>query len=194
MKKLSGGDYVTARPLYSNAIKFTNTAALLFAGNHLPVIKGGIDRSNAFSQRIEVFPFQNQVPKGLQDIKLLDKLLEEKSYIAKWALKGLARWRLNNYQFTTCEEIEEIHETYTSNNNSIRSFLKNKCLMDPTLRTHNSALLSAYREFCSENEFIIESEHTFHRHLREIHGLTRGRFRENGDNEFGYYGIGLIEA
>lgn len=63
-KKLSGGDSLLAKPLYEKPIKFKNTAALLFAGNHLPVIKG-LDKANAFSNRLVIFPFTNPIPKEL---------------------------------------------------------------------------------------------------------------------------------
>lgn len=189
-KKLSGGDYVMARFLYGQAFKFTNKAVLLFAGNDLPIIKG-IDRTNAFIQRLVVFPFSHQVPKHKQDLHLFDKLLKETPYIAQWSLIGLRRWCQNNYQFTTCEEIEEITHDYSNRNNSIKSFVTTCCIFDPDLRTHNDILESAYRSHCRNNGMIEESSKTFHKLFQAIKSLKYARFRLNEDNKFGDIGIAL---
>ncbi|MEK4746050.1 phage/plasmid primase, P4 family [Niallia sp. FSL W8-0177] len=190
-KKLSGGDYVMARFLYGQAFKFINRSVLLFAGNHLPSIKG-IDKSNAFSQRLVVFPFKYAVPKEKQDIHLFDKLLKETQYIARWALIGLKRWSENNYQFTTCPEIEEIAEEYSKQTNSISSFIESCCTFDPEVKTHNDILELAYKKYCRSLGITEESNKAFHRYMKSISKLKYSRFRLNGENKFGYIGINPI--
>ncbi|MEC0369333.1 DNA primase family protein [Paenibacillus chibensis] len=190
IKKLSGGDYVMARYLYSQAFKFINKAVLLFAGNHLPIIKGN-DRSNAFSERLVIFPFNFQVPKERQDIYLFEKLVKEAPYIAQWSLIGLKRWCQNNYQFTTCDEIENLSNNYSEQNNSILAFVNSCCIFDPEVRIHNDDLESAYKMYCRNVGIIEESNKAFHKCLKLTNDLRYTRFRFNGDNKFGYIGIGL---
>ncbi len=189
-KKLSGGDYVMARFLYGQAFKFINKSVLLFAGNDLPTIRG-IDKSNAFSQRLVMFPFNFPVPKERQDIHLVDKLLKEMPYIGKWSLIGLKRLCQNNFQFTTCDEIEEIAREYSEQNNSVKSFISTCCILDHELRTHNNVLESAYRDYCRDNGVIEESDKVFHRYMQSIIGMKHTRFRLNNSNKNGYIGIGL---
>ncbi|MFS0662390.1 phage/plasmid primase, P4 family, partial [Niallia alba] len=191
-KKLSGGDYVMARFLYGQAFKFINKSVLLFAGNHLPTIKG-IDKSNAFSQRLVIFPFKYPVPKEKQDIHLLDRLLEEIQYIAYWSLIGLKRWSENNYIFTTCSEIEVIAKEYSEQTNSVISFIQNFCTLDPEIKTHNDILELAYKKYCRSIGIPEESNKTFHKYLKSIKGLKYSRFRLNGENKYGYIGIGTKE-
>ncbi|MEW4286697.1 DNA primase family protein [Priestia koreensis] len=191
LKKLSGGDYVMARFLYGQAFKFKNRSALLFAGNHLPTLKGISDHSNAFSQRLIIFPFFNQITKNKQDIHLLDKLLRESSYIVHWALTGLKRWCRNNHQFTSCKEIQEIEQTYYQQNNSVENFVAQCCNFDITQRIHNSVLTSSYHDFCHHKGIPPESDKFFHKHLQQTFGLRHGRFRIGKNNENGYYGIAL---
>ncbi len=192
-KKLSGGDYVMARYLYGQAFKFINKAALLFAGNHLPTIKG-IDKSNAFSQRLAIFPFNHQVPKEDQDIHLFDKLIKETSYIAHWSLIGLQRWIDNNYQFTTCEQIEKMAKEYSEETNSIDSFIKTCCYMNPDSKTHNDVLEKAYKKYCRSYGMIEENSRMFHKHMKTLPRLTYSRFRLYDENKYGYIGIGLKET
>jgi len=192
-KKLSGGDYVMARYLYGQAFKFINKAALIFAGNHLPTIKG-IDKSNAFSERLVIFPFNHQVPKEEQDIHLFDKLMKETSYIAHWALIGLQRWIDNNYQFTTCEQIEKMAREYSEQTNSIDSFIKSCCYMNPDSKTHNDVLETAYKKYCRSYGMIEESSRMFHKNMKTITNLTYSRFRLKNENKYGYIGIGLKDT
>ncbi len=189
LKKLSGGDVVMARFLYAQAINFVNQAALLFAGNHLPILKG-IDRSNAFTERLEVFPFSFQVPKEKQDIHLFEKLIGEKSYIAWWSLKGLQRWVKNNYQFTKSEDVEFILSDYTIRNNSIKNFLNECCKFGPEFKEHNSVLLEAYKDFCNFKGLVAETDKAFHKYMQDVENLEHTRFR-NPLNKNGYLGIAL---
>ncbi|QHJ69227.1 DNA primase family protein [Planococcus halotolerans] len=191
LKKLSGGDYVMARYLYGQAFKFINRAALVCAGNHLPILKG-IDKSNAFSERLVIFPFLHQVDKTKKDIYLIDKLLLERSYIAKWALEGLKRWSSNNYQFTSCTYVNELMDNYSHTQNSVSHFVKKHCIISPDLRTHNEVLEFAYKSFCNTNGLMEETSKSFHKHMQDINDIKHTRFRLQGQNKNGYIGIGLI--
>lgn len=190
-KKLSGGDHVTARPIYGQPIHFVNSAVLIFAGNHLPKING-LDRSNAFSQRIMVFPFYNQIPKHKQDTHLFEKLLEEKDYIVNWSIEGLIRWTNNNYQFTSCPESEQISLAYSEQNNSIDMFIKDQCRIHPELKIYKSDFESAYLNYCIEIDVSPESTNTLHDYMKSLTKISYKRFRDGlGNNKYGYIGITL---
>lgn len=190
-KKLSGGDHVTARPIYGQPVNFINSAVLLFAGNHLPTING-IDKSNAFSQRIIIFPFQNQIPKSNQDPQLFEKLLREKEYIVRWAIKGLIRWKENNYQFTSYKEIEVLTDTYYEQNNSIDSFIKTHCKEDFNFQIYKSEFEEAYIKYCKNNDITPESTQELHRYIKSLSNISYKRFRDGqGNNKYGYKGITL---
>jgi len=190
LKKLSGGDPLAARYLYAQPMTFVNQAALLFAGNLLPVLKG-IDRSNAFIERLEIFPFKFQVPKEKQDIHLYDKLLAEKSYIAWWAIKGLRRWIKNNYQFTKSKNADETFQKYKITDNSIGNFVDACCTLGRGTKEHNSTLYKAYQNFCTEREIFPENSRSFHHYMQQVKGLKHHKFRKDGTNQNGYEGIHL---
>lgn len=187
-KKLSGGDTLTARPLYGFPISFVNTAVLLFAGNHLPKLKN-IDRSNAFSQRLVIFPFYNQIPREKQDPFLLDKILEEKAYIINWAIQGFLKWRDQNYIFTDVSGIAETQKFYESNNNSIESFISERCSFDSNSRIHKLELYEHYKNYCEENNLITEKLSELHNFLVTYKNISVSRFRLNGNNTNGYIGM-----
>lgn len=192
LKKLSGNDPLMARPLYGSPIKFINTALLIFAGNHLPTISS-IDNLNAFSKRLEVFPFNYPTPKEKQDPNLLEKLLAERDYIVGWAVEGWKRWKSNNYKFTSCKEIEILTDTYNKQSNSLDSFINDKCILDPTAKIHSPTLESAYQSYCTANNIIPVSSKAFHQYLKSISNLDYSRFRMGNENKYGYKGIELAE-
>lgn len=189
-KKLSGGDSLLAKPLYEKPIKFKNTAALIFAGNHLPVIKG-LDKANAFSNRLVIFPFMYPISKENQDIYLFEKLIEESSYIVSWAIEGLQRWIDNNYEFTSCELIDELSQNYAQQNNSIENFINDKCVYDASSKTFKDVLETHYYEYCNEFGLNPSTSKEFHNQLKLNIRLTHKRFRQNDENKYGYIGIGL---
>lgn len=189
-KKLSGGDSLLAKPLYEKPIKFKNTAALIFAGNHLPIIKG-LDKANAFSNRLAIFPFMNPINKDNQDIYLFDKLIKESSYIASWAIEGLQRWIDNNYEFTSCELIDKLSQNYAQQNNSIENFIKDKCVYDVSSKTFKDVLEIHYYKYCNELGLNPSTSKEFHNQLKLDIRLTHKRFRQNDENKYGYIGIGI---
>jgi len=190
LKKLSGGDTITVRAVFEQPINFVNSAALLFAGNHLPVIKG-IDKSNAFSERLVIIPLTNVIAKTDQDIHLFDKLIEESSYIAQWAVEGFTRWRDNNFEFTTCPEILDIEDEFRYKANSIQEFINSECLLDPFSQIHNETLEKSYHKYCLHLNTIPVSNKEFHKFLKSLHQLSASRFRINNQNKNGYRGIRL---
>lgn len=192
LKAASGGDYLTGEFKYENCFEFINRAALLFAGNHLPKLKV-VDQNDAFTERLLIVPFLHPVNKHEQDVHLLQKLLSEKPYITKWAITGLSRLIRNNYQFTRCEQSDEILASYRRSNNSVRMFVDECCELDPSLRTHTCILEEAYHDYCSRLGELPVEDKFFHDALKSIPGVTSGRFRIDGENRNGYNGIALYE-
>lgn len=193
LKKLSGNDPLMARPIYGSPIKFINTALLIFAGNHLPTISS-IDNLNAFSKRLEIFPFNYPTPKEKQDPALLEKLIAERDYIASWAVEGWKRWKSNNYKFTSCKEVEVLINSYNKQSNSLDSFINDKCILDPTAKIHSPTLVSAYQSYCTANNIIPVSSKAFHQYFKSISNLEYSKFRLGKDaNTWGYKGIKLAE-
>lgn len=189
-KKLSGGDSLVAKAIYEKPVTFKNSAALVFAGNHLPVING-LDKANAFSNRLLIFPFMNPIKKDDQDIYLFEKLKGESSYIVQWAISGLQRWISNNYEFTTCELIQDLSKSYAQQNNSIENFIKDWCHYTPSAKVYRYELEESYHEYCNDKGLTPVALKELHTHLRMDISLSHKRFRRNSENKHGYIGIGL---
>lgn len=190
LKKLSGGDRIMSKALYDQPVSFTNTAALVFAGNHLPETKK-LDRSNAFADRLFIIPFVNQIPKDQQDPTLFEKLLHEIDYIASWALDGLIRLINNNYVFTETDRVKEIMDVYKLQSNSIEHFIKHNCIQQPNSKIFKEDLEKAYYAFCDENNVVASNKNELHKYIKSLHAISFKKVRIGVNTKNGYEGLTL---
>lgn len=190
IKAATGNDVITGEHKYQAPFEFTNRSAMLFAGNNLPNTRG-IDSMNAFIDRLVIVPFDHPVPKEKQDINLLEKLIEEKSFIVKWAVEGLQRLIRNNYKFTSCEQVESHLNQYLKDEKSVELFIDECCVQGQNLKIYSQHLLDAYEDFCGEINILPVSDKVFHKTLQSLEGIRHARFRLNDENRKGYIGLDL---
>lgn len=105
-------------------------------------------------------------------------------------MEGLSRWINNNYH-TTCKTVFDLSKRYAEQSNSIENFIKNCCKYDSTFKTFKFEVENAYHEFCNKNGLAAESTKLLHDYLKMDTRLTHCRFRKNGNNKFGYIGLGI---
>lgn len=90
VKRLTGGDTVSARFMRGDFFEFKPTFKLLIAGNHRPRLRN-VDE--AMRRRIHMVPFTVNIPKDEQDQRLSEKLETEWPGILQWAIDGCMAWR-----------------------------------------------------------------------------------------------------
>lgn len=91
IKRLTGGDTVTARFMRQEFFEFTPQLKLWLATNHPPVVS---DFGEALWSRIRLVPFHVRIPKAEQVPRdeLEGSLLEEGPGILRWAIEGAVAW------------------------------------------------------------------------------------------------------
>lgn len=85
MKRLVGGDELTARRLYQEPVTWEPTHQLIYVTNHLPKVKGN---DPAVWRRIRVVPFDVVVPEARRDPELPERLKLSADAILTWAIGG----------------------------------------------------------------------------------------------------------
>lgn len=85
MKRLTGGDELTARHLYQEPVTWTPTHQLVYVTNKEPTVKGN---DPAVWRRIRVIPFTVVVPEDQRDPELGDRLRLHADAILTWAAAG----------------------------------------------------------------------------------------------------------
>lgn len=89
MKKLTGGDPVTARALYQNSFTFDPKVKVVATGNYRPKVR---EQGESFWTRVRPVGFMHAVPAEQQDKYLMERLAGEMPGILLWAVDGARRW------------------------------------------------------------------------------------------------------
>lgn len=110
-KRLLGNDGVPANEKFYSGIDFVNQAAMIFLGNTFPQFSLG-ENAKSIQERIILLPFQKVFERKDWVQNLEERLYEEASYIAKWAVDGLRRLKSNNYVFTQCLASEYLMDEF----------------------------------------------------------------------------------
>lgn len=145
VKQLTGGaDMIKARFLFQEYFTFKPQFKIFLGTNHKPVIK---ETDGAIWERIRLVPFTVQIPVAEQDKSLDEKLQQELSGIAAWALRGCLEWQRRG---DLCAPEAVIHATarYREESDTIGRFIEECCLVSPQVQVKASEVYDAYKRWC----------------------------------------------
>jgi putative DNA primase/helicase len=185
IKRLTGGDKITARFLHQEWFEFIPEFKILLSTNHKPIIRGG---GAAIWNRIHLVPFQVIIPKSEQIPRtvLLDRLRQEWPGILKWAVEGCLLWQKEGLQKP--KEVERATDDYRADSDIIGGFLSDCCISNPLAKCKTADLYAEYQKWCEGNKEDPLKARTFGSALEE-RGLERTRIGRRADK--GFKGIGL---
>jgi putative DNA primase/helicase len=193
VKRITGGDVVTARFLFKEFFDFTPDFKIWLCTNHQPTINGDDD---GIWRRIRLIPFDVKfwdVDKGetglpeLQADKLLpEKLKAELPGILNWALEGCLLWQEHGLGLPMA--VSQATEAYRASQDPITPFLESQTLKGKGFRVSSSTL---YRTFCDWNEGEGEpmSQKAFSKRL-----ANRGFISKKTNNGAYFLGIQLLKT
>ena len=147
-KALVGEDYLTVEKKNKDPFSFQSNARLLFSCNSIPKNYG--DRSDGFYRRLIIVRFSHTVPVEQRDPHLLDKFRVEADGIFLFALEGLRRLMKENYIFCETELNKAELQQYREESDSVLSFMKECCEVDPTFEVGSTELFNCYKAYCEE--------------------------------------------
>jgi len=185
IKRLTGGDKISARFLHQEWFEFTPEFKILLSTNHRPVIQGG---GNAIWNRIHLVPFEVTIPKSEQIARtvMLEQLRQEWPGILKWAVDGCLLWQKEGLKRP--EEVERATDNYRADSDIIGEFISDMCVLNPLAKCSKAVLRRAYENWCAANEEAPLSTRDFKSILveRGIKDCKVGAKAEKG-----WKGIGL---
>ena len=166
-KRLTGGDFVSAEVKNKQkTVDFVNFAKFIIYGNKFPIIR---DPSPAFWSRLIVIGFPNTFDKNA--IPNYDRVLINKDGLSgflNWCLEGLKRLRANNFMFTTSKTSEELKTEFIKQSDSVRAFVRERCIFSSSAFITKEELYAAYKEFCEAEGLTIRGIKTFAEIISEI--------------------------
>jgi putative DNA primase/helicase len=149
VKRLTGGDTITARFLYAEYFSYTPTFKIWFAANHKPTIHG---TEKAIWRRIRLIPFQVAVSEEEKDPELGKKLLDELPGILRWAVFGCRAWQVEGL-LPPCSVIEAT-EGYKTEQDALLDYLEERCLISEQLSVSARVLYDDYVAWCGKTKPI----------------------------------------
>lgn len=187
LKQLTGGDTVTARRLYEEAMEFKPQHKIFLAANHKPIIR---EQTEATWRRIRLIPFTVTIPLKDRIQKLSDKIVaDELPGVLNWALEGCRLWQVDG--LPQPKAITRATKAYREENNIIGEFLVRRCEFEPEGWSSASELYRTFADWWVDVHGPRSSPVSmgqFSRLLSEtknVHTLKRGGVR-------GWQGISLL--
>jgi putative DNA primase/helicase len=175
LKLLTGGDTLTARRMREDFWQFLPTHKLILCANHRPIIRG-ID--HAISRRILLVPFdvkfwreedQEHGPLDRRaDPGLKARLLQERSGIFMWLLRGCLRWQKHGLGQSAI--IQAATDAYRQEQDVVGRWIADHCQATPDARQSTLELYADFQAWCAAVGEFIPSAKVFAERL-STHGF-----------------------
>lgn len=177
MKRLTGGDELTARRLYSHPVTWQPSHQIVYVTNALPKVKGN---DPAVWRRIRVVPFDVVVPVEDRDPDLPEKLALHADAILSWVVAGYFDYEDNGGMR---EPLSVLRATgnYKADSDAVQRFVSNACYVSSSSSARSRELFSAWQrwavpegaEVLSEKAFGAELDRLGYPAKRTMYGSVR---------------------
>lgn len=183
MKNLTGGDVITARPLYGKPVTFPPSHTSVMVTNFLPKVAGD---DPAVWRRIRVIPFDVVIPAEDRDGLLGERLELAADTILTWAVDGYRQ-----YAATGLSEPEAVLNAtgdYRHASDAIARFVAETCYLSPHACALTGELFTRWTQWAVEEGVEPLSAKKFGQAL-DGHGYTAAPGGRAGRQR---RGIGLL--
>lgn len=183
VKRMTGGDAVPTRNLFSSTVEFTPCFKLWIHGNDKPYVSA--DDKGVWN-RLVLIPFNNVIPPDKKDPDLLNKLKAELPGILTWAILACRVWIESGEKHIEVPKLfKDEAVKYRDSTDTLGLFLEEICILGPTKKVVPSALYTRYKEWCIDNGHNFLPGHLFKSRL-EGRGFkqprnNKGRYWEGID-------------
>lgn len=183
VKELTGEDPVDARHLNKGFFTFFPDFKITISGNNKPVIK---DTSDGIWRRMQLVPWEADIPPSQRDKALKDKLLAEREGIFAWLMRGLLDWK--KHGLIEPEDVRLATSEYRDDSDTIGRFLRQTCEVGEDSRTRpcrvrKGDLFELYQAWCHQTGAYEMAERGF---AKELIGK---RFKDKHSNGAWWLGI-----
>lgn len=140
LKQLTGGDPITARPLYGRPVTFEPSHASLMVTNHLPRLPAD---DPAVWRRVRVVPFDVVIPDGEEDHQLPERLEAEADAVLRWAVAGLRDYLTGG--LSEPDAVRAATAAYEREQDDVARWIDAMCVTGPDFGAIATVLHAAYR-------------------------------------------------
>lgn len=185
VKRLTGGDKITARRMREDFWTFDPSHSLVMHTNHKPVVRGD---DEGIWRRLRLIPFAVTIPEEERDHELPDKLALEREGILAWLINGYTQWRQAGLDDP--QPVRDATASYRGESDMLSLFLGECCTENPTVSVRSQMLYDAWTDWCRrEGVEHPGSQVMFARRLTD-----RGYDKQHTRTGKYWHGIGLLDT
>ena len=182
MKRLTGGDPITARHLYQAPVTWEPSHQFVFVTNHLPKVKGN---DPAVWRRVSVIPFNVVIPPEHRDPALPERLRAAADAVVTWAVRGW--WDYEDNGMGEPEAVKAATDAYAVQSDAVRRFIADACVIAPGASARTRELHTAWTAWAATDGAEPLAEKKFGAELDRL-GYPTTRTRAGSVRQ----GIGLL--
>ena len=148
VKRLTGGDTLTARKLYKAPIEFVAGFMMFLSTNSRPVVR---DTSSGYWRRVLTVPFERVVGADEYDEGLKHRLrTRAREAVLAWAYRGFREYyfEMNQHLGELPDRVVAANAEYREEMDPVAQFIEEMCEVDPSYTEKSSALYDAYKTWC----------------------------------------------
>lgn len=178
IKRLTGGDTVTARFLNENSFEFENVSKVFINTNYLPVVN---DMTLFDSGRIKLIPFNRHFGEEEQDRTLKARFAEPEnlSGILNWCVTGVVDYLDEGLKMPQAS-LDAI-ASYSKESDLMSNFLNDMVTADKDGEIKTSVLYKDYKLWCRDNGYEPENQSAFKSSLQRFFPVMQKRPKIGGN-------------
>ncbi|GAA3680802.1 putative DNA primase/helicase [Yimella lutea] len=142
MKRLTGGDPITARPLYQKPVTWAPSHQLIYVTNHLPSVKGN---DPATWRRVRVIPFDVTVPPEARDLRLGERLELAADEVLLWAVAGYLDYL--DHGMAEPSSVMRATDAYKAESDDVARFITDACTVGAQVAATTRELYAAWQRW-----------------------------------------------
>ena len=177
MKRLTGGDELTARRLYSHPVTWQPSHQLVYVTNALPKVKGN---DPAVWRRIRVVPFDVVVPLEDRGPELPERLALHADAVLSWVIAGHFDYE-DNGGMREPSSVLRATGNYQADSDAVQRFVSEACYVSGSSSAKTRELFSAWQRWAvsdaaeplSEKAFGAELDRLGYTGQRTKYGIVR---------------------
>lgn len=164
MKRLTGGDELTARRLYREPVTWQPTHQLVYVTNALPVVKGN---DPAAWRRIRVVPFDVIVPVEDRDPALPERLALHADAILSWVIAGHFDYE-DNGGMREPASVARATGDYQADSDAVARYVSETCEVSPYVSERSRALYASWQRWAVADGAESVTEKAFAKELDRL--------------------------
>jgi putative DNA primase/helicase len=163
LKRMTGGDTITARFMRQDDFEFRPEFKPVIAGNHKPQIR---NVNVAMRRRVNLLPFLVTIPKEKRDNTLKDKLKEEGSGILQWLIEGCLEYQ--RIGLSPPKSVVDATDAYFKDEDNVSTWIEERCEVGKGLSDISSKLFASWKDYAEKSGLFIGNNKKFKEEMNRL--------------------------